>query len=136
MFPVINLQNANIDHETGYHYGVVQFNSLDHDYSQEIFNKAEEHYFNNLPEDQQGDDFDCHEIEGDFSIEVEGGKLEGSLFLFGGAYTLLISNSPVITHKPQCSHCFPNAGNLDEQDDLENGVACYTVPDNFWYNAD
>lgn len=131
----LSLPNANINPDTGISYGVVALNSLDHDYGQVIFNSAEKHYFENLPEDQQQDEHAEHEIEGEFSIDVDGGKLEGSLFLFGGAYTVLISNSPIIAHKEKCSMCFPNAGNLDGEDD-DQGVQCYTVPDNFWYNAE
>ena len=156
------MPTANINRETGIHFGAISGHSLDPDVLCELQDKIfcleyesalceylksrllsvqtlvlGDHLTSNqlvdLCEENDidtcldyfTDNFDCYEPTG--TIEHDG--LIVTFDWLGGCPLIIVKESPFITFANPCSHCVPNAGDLDNLD--PDGVECYTVPESW-----
>lgn len=119
----------NYNPETNTHFGCIRLNELDLDIVNRVYcldpALGEDNYL--LGEDNylldEDNYLDESHLEGatatidDVTFEV---------FLLGGAYHLMILNSPVWGYFEPCSPCVPNAGDLSSPD--PDGIRTYSVP--------
>ncbi len=137
----------NVNPETGIRYGVVALNSLqDWVYEEFIahgnndsYDEALAHFREMTPDatdedvDRWGEDYQSDEDS--YSLGTKEGLKLGLSYL-GGAPLVWVFQSPHTTATRVCSPCVPNAGDLDNRVEAGKGVACYTLPDEWFYTEE
>ena len=153
------MPTANINSETGIHYGAISGHSLDPDVLNSIQDKVfdleyqaayKEHLKkllwdaslvivgDSLTIQQLIDKCEENDIDPDLDYyfdcyEPTGTvEIDGLIVTFdwlGGCPLIIVNESPFITFANPCSPCVPNAGDLDNLD--HDGVECYNVPENW-----
>lgn len=112
----------------GTHHGCVALNSLDWAILEDIYNLSNPTIdvilepFDEFPEDY---------YDG-VTATIDGVTFE--ITLIGGAYHLLISDSPFTTDCRRCSPMLPNMGDLDSEDPL--GIKTYSPPPTWFYTKE
>jgi len=152
---------TNVNPETLIRYGIISANSLDPEVVNDIqmhgkdvhYEEAKEElwadikracgdYMSDADSDdvadlaveRMGDHWQDDEPVHEFDIDCPGyGRVKGRTTWLGGALLVWIFESPFIVRARVCSPCVPGAGDLDHID-IEDGVDCYDVPNDWRYD--
>jgi hypothetical protein len=109
---------TNYNPETRTHYGCIRLNELEDGIVDQIYD------LDRGPDLCYEDNYlDESHLEG---VQATIDDVTFEVFLLGGAYHLLIVNSPFVDYTRPCSPCVPNAGDLTSPD--PQGIRTYSVP--------
>ena len=119
------MTHPNYNPITRTHYGCIALATLDSPILDEIYNLSNPTIDLTL---EPFDEFPEGYYEG-ITATIDGVTFE--IFLIGGAYHLLVTDSPVWGYFTPCSPMLPNAGDLGTPD--PQGIRTYSVPHTWFY---